>query len=551
MRGALPGIAAALVAAAAASPSLTAPFVYDDRPYVVENADLRGGLERVPALFAASFPSTAPQRGLYRPVTAVSLRLDRLGGGVPAPWRHHLTNVALAALLAFAVHALLRRFLEPSPAAAGALLFAAHPVHVEAVAWVSGRAELLAALLGVLAAGLLVDAARASDRGRAAAGGALLLAGILAKEGAAALAVLLPAWALRARPRAPALAVVPALAAAAVAMAARLAVLGAAGPAPGETVGAARLADRWPLVLAAAGEHLRLLVWPHPLSLERMPQPPASWSDPAVAAGAATLATAVGLAAWAARRGAPALFAAWPFVTLLPVAHLVPIGETVAERFLLLPSVGACALLGAALAGPGRARRALVALLVTAGVGASVARATVWRDEVRLWEDAVRRTPGSALARAALGDALAAAGHPEAAGKAWQAALARDPALAAARLAWAGELARTGRVAEALAETAEAVRPRPDHPVAWNHFGARLMAAGRADEGEAAFRRAVELSPRYGSALRNLAAAVLERGRADEGAELLRRARAADPGLPGLAELEARAAALRGSAGSR
>lgn len=548
-RGALPGIAAALVAMAAASPPLTAPFVYDDRHYVVENADLRGGLDRIPALFTVSFPSVAPERGLYRPVTALSLRLDRIGSERPAALRYHLTNLALAGALALAVHALLRRFLEPGPAAAGALLFAAHPVHVEAVAWVSGRAELLAALFAVMATSRLVDAARTADRARAAAGGAVLLAGILAKENAAAVGVLLSLWAVASRPRAPALALGAAFAATGVAAVARFAVLGTLGPSPGETVGAARWVDRLPLVLAAGGEHLRLLAWPHPLSLERMPEPPSAWSDPSVGAGALVLLAAAVLAAWAARRGVPVLFAAWPFAALLPVAHLVPIGETVAERFLLLPSVGACAVVGALLGRSGAARgmrHTAVAVLVAAGLAASIARAAVWRDEVALWDDAVRRAPGSAVAHGALGDALAAAGRTEEAAREWQAALDRDPALTAARLAWAAELARRGRPVEALEETEAAVRWRPENPVGWNHLGARLMGAGRADDAEAAFRRAVELSPRYGAALRNLGAAALEGGRPDEALALLQRAREVDPGLGGLDELATRAAALRG-----
>ena len=54
-------------------------------------------------------------------------------------WRHHATNLVLWGLLVFVVHGTLRRLVPGHAATAGALLFAVHPVHVEAVAWITGR----------------------------------------------------------------------------------------------------------------------------------------------------------------------------------------------------------------------------------------------------------------------------------------------------------------------------------------------------------------------------------------------------------------------------
>ena len=59
---------AAILCVLVHAPTLGAGFVYDDYPYVVDNADLRGGLSRIPRLFGESFPSHAPDRGLYRPL---------------------------------------------------------------------------------------------------------------------------------------------------------------------------------------------------------------------------------------------------------------------------------------------------------------------------------------------------------------------------------------------------------------------------------------------------------------------------------------------------
>jgi len=529
--------------------TLGAGFVYDDYPYVVDNADLRGDLSRVPALFGESFPAHAPERGLYRPLTAASLRLDRVGGPVVA-WRHHLTNLVLAAALVLAVRAALRRVVPDAAAATGALLFAVHPVHVEAVAWVSGRAELLAALFACLAFALALDAARGAGRGRLVAAGALLLLGMLSKENAA-VAVLLVALALGLGPEETAsrrrgAAVVGVLGIVVLAeLALRATVLGGLGPSAGDRVGAAGLADRLPLVVAATGEHLRLLVWPHPLSIERMPAPPGGWGDHAVLGGWFVLGLwTLAAIAWSRRRELLFLLL-WPVVALLPVMHWIPIGETVAERFLLLPSVGFCGLLGALLTSPAegparRVRGALLAALVVAGAAASVVRASFWLDEESLWRDAVRTGARSAAPWAALGDAQQRRGDAPQAIESYRSALAIQPDLTVARLALADALDSMGRRDEAFAESAEAVRLDPEHPVALNNFGARLARAGRVAEARKFFRRASEIAPRYAPALRNAALAALDEGDPEEARRLLARARAADPGLPGLDALEAR-----------
>jgi Tfp pilus assembly protein PilF len=540
-------LAAALLCVLVHAPTLGAGFVYDDYPYVVDNADLRGGLSRVPRLFGESFPSHAPDRGLYRPLTATSLRLDRVGGPL-LPWRHHLTNLLLAGGLVLAVFAALRRVV-PDPAAAwAALVFAVHPVHVEAIAWVSGRSELLAALFACVAFALGVDAARRGGAVRIAGAAAALLLGLLSKENAA-VAVPLVAGALwlgpgPAAPRRRAIAVVAVLCGAALgALALRTAVLGALGPSASDRGGAASLAGRLPLVVAATGEHLRLLLWPHPLSIERMPAAPSAWGDDAVIGGAVVLgAWAVALVA--CRRRCDLFFLlAWPVVALLPVQHWVPIGETVAERFLLLPSVGVCGALGTivvSLAMSPRARTATLAVLVAAGTVASAARAVVWRDEDALWRDALRHAPESVVPWAALGDAQRRRGDWPAAVDSYRRALAIRPDLTVTRLSLADALDAAGRTDDAFEESREAVHRDPEHPVALNNFGARLARAGRVEEARKFFRRAVENSPGYAPALRNAALAALDEGDPDEARALLARARAADPELPGLDAIAAR-----------
>lgn len=542
--------AAALLTVVVHLPALNGEWIYDDYPYLVENRDLTGGLDRVPRLFTSSFPSHAPERGLYRPVTALSFRLDRLGGR-PIPIVSHAINLALAAALTLAVFGLLRRWVTEGAAAFGALLFAVHPVHVEAFAWVTGRAEILACLCGVVATSLALDVARRERGwGFAVAAGGALLAGLLAKESAvvflpiAALLVMLdPAARGGARRSIGALGLAVGLA-----LVARLAVLGAIGPGSGETVGPAALADRGPLILAAAGEHLRLLVWPHPLSVDRMVHVPASWGDPRVLLGAGTLGLLVALGASLRRHPRALALVVWPILALGPVLHLVPIGEAVAERFLLPASIGVCGLIGLGLATLAeRRRRAAIACLVALGLVGSVLslqRARDWRWETDLWRRETERSPDSPVAWAALGDSWLRRDWPDRAVESYQQALEIDPGRTAARLAMARAWDQLGRGDRAMEESSTAVHIDPDHPVALNNLGARLARAGRVEEAEKMFRRAVEVSPGYAPALRNAAMAAAQRGDGPEARSLLERARRADPEAPGLDDLAERVRAL-------
>jgi Flp pilus assembly protein TadD len=408
---------------------------------------------------------------------------------------------------------------------------------------------LLAALFACLAISLSLDFAR--GRGgppRIVAAGLALLFGFFSKENAA---VALPLTGLamvgdeaaRRLPRR----VIGALAvltlSTLVGLAARGAALGALSPGTGERVGPAGLLERLPLIVAATGEHLRLLVWPHPLSIERMPIAPTGWGESAVLGGLLVIAGWAVVAGWLWRRPRLRLLVLWPVIALLPVMHLVPIGETVAERFLVLPSVGFVGLVGALLLGEGaptRSRVAVVAVIVAGGLALSAARARTWSDEETLWREAARHEPRSASVWAALGDSYTHRERPAEAIPHYRRALEIDPRLTAARLALAGALDATGRHDLALQETQEAVRRDPQDPVALNNLGARLARIGRIEEAGRLYRRAIEISPRYATALRNAALAAIDEGRPEEARALLERARKADPRLPGLDVIQAR-----------
>ena len=408
-------------------------FVYDDVDFVLENASLRSFGGAFEAMLSP-FPPDQPERGLYRPFAALSHAADFGLFGLD-PRGHHIVNVLLYGALVWLVYALARNwFGETSPTAvAASLLFAAHPVHCDAVDTVSGRSEVLALFFMVASILLFLRASPAgsasASRRLGAASAFLYLLACGSKETAVLLPVVLVLH-LLARDGAPDGALAFArraldrtslhLGIACIYLAVRLEVLGGFGPAQPVLEGISPLA-RASTAGAVFAEYLRLLVWPGVLQLDfyyqqtiGVPGRPTlqsivGWASVSALALGWTTATVGALRGRATSLASPrGLWIAGlgsASVLLLPVSHLFDIGALMAERFLFAPSLG-FVLFATGLAAHGlrravgdRKTRRLVAIVVVAGLATaggvrSGMRASEWRDGVQLWESLARLTPG-------------------------------------------------------------------------------------------------------------------------------------------------------------
>jgi hypothetical protein len=145
---------AAAVAMAAYLLALRNGWAGDDMVAIRDNPATKSIGAALSAWFAPYWPEEFRWAGLYRPFTILTYGVDwTLSGG--AVWWFHLTNVVLNAAAVFLVVLVAARWLPVVGALAAGVLFAVHPVHVEAVANTVGRAEVLVAiwlLAAVLAA---------------------------------------------------------------------------------------------------------------------------------------------------------------------------------------------------------------------------------------------------------------------------------------------------------------------------------------------------------------------------------------------------------------
>lgn len=423
----------AAVALAASATSLRNGFVYDDVPVVEEDPRIRA---LSPGLLTMPYWAGDVRDRIYRPLTTASLALDRAAGG-GSPFAFHLTNVLLHTVVCLLVFALARRVLDRGPGAlVAALWFAVHPVHVEVVAGVVGRSELIAAL-GYLIAVLAwmaegEEAARHPSGGRRAGLALLTLAGAAIGVGGKEHAITLPATLLLVDAwtafrggqrfgtvfRRHAILWAGVVAVAAGYLALRVAVLGTALGAGNIAAGLENLgiAGRAMVMAPALLVWARLMIWPVHLAADYSPNafvPEPTLNVAHVAA--AVLLVGCGLAAWALRRrtGGVTLGLAWFVITASVAANVaVPTGVLIAERVLYLPSVGIALVAGAlwtlaheALRNreAGRLVWPVTAVALVLLAARTLTRIPVWHDNDRFFTSLVRNAPDSYRSHWAIG----------------------------------------------------------------------------------------------------------------------------------------------------
>lgn len=406
-------------------------WVYDDYFDVVRNAFVTS-LGHLPEMFSTTiWTGAGDENHLYRPLALVTYALNYQVSALQ-PWSYHLFNVLLHAAVSVLVVRLGRLWgLSAAAAGLGGLLFAAHPVHVEAAAAVFGRKDALAALFTLW---MVLSHRRALARGRwrtvlpvVAYAGAML-----SKEvGVVGLALVAAHdWVLEPdrerllRDRR-ALGLYAAYLLTFLAyLAVRTTVVGGFGVSDTSFLDnplmTAPLGTRLLTAVALVGRGVALLAAPVVLSpdysYDAIPvvRSVLDWRFLATLGGIALLGWA--LLQPAVRRSVLPLALLWYAITLFLTSNLlVLVGTIFAERLLYLPSVAYCLLVGAVLAWLTQRWRwgaaAVSAALLTALAVQTLRYSSAWRADVSLFRWAVASVPRSTKAHHKLGEELVRAGE--------------------------------------------------------------------------------------------------------------------------------------------
>jgi tetratricopeptide (TPR) repeat protein len=504
---------------------------------------------------------------------------------------HHLVNVALHGLNA----AILFLVLAGMTGAAGrsllvAALFAAHPLHVESVAWIAERKDVLSTLLGLLALGAWTGYARRPSVGRYVLVVLLFATSLMAKPMWVTfpfLLLLLDVWPLQRfqgspvdpdpepppAPRFPVgrlvLEKLPLLALSAASSTVTVVAQHRGGAVADLQIG---LGARFGNAAVSYASYLLKAFWPAQLAAF-YPHPRdglGAWQ----VAGSFLLLVGLTAAAIGCLRRLPWLALGWFWFlgTLVPVIGIVQVGsQAMADRYTYLPAVGlflAVAWLGHRVAGTRHALKA-AAVAATGLVALSVAtwaQLGLWSDHERLFEHVLAVTPDSALAHGVLSQGLRSQGRLEKAllhareaarldpgsARHWQSlgvslrelrmhAEARDAFLRAIELdpgyaiAWASlgqaEL-DLGNLQGAMGAAGEALRLAPREAQGFYVIGLVQLATGQLDGAARSLGEAVRLKPDYVAAWTQLAILEERSGRVAEAAESFRAAAASHPEDP-------------------
>jgi protein O-mannosyl-transferase len=559
-RSSLIGLLLALITLVAFWPVRNCRFInFDDPVYVTANSHVQGGLNARGIAWAFQ----TGQAGNWHPLTWLSHMVDWDWFG-PEPAGPHLINLLLHAANTVLLFLLLQRL----TGAVGrsvfvAALFALHPLHVESVAWVAERKDVLSTFFGLL----VLLSYRSYTTHKTYKTYLLSLSffalALMSKPMWVTLPLillLLDYWPLQ-----------------------RVSGEGgeAAGsapdtwhPAPGTSHLTRLIAEKWPFILLSAAScivtflvqrsagavsslvrlplgarienslvsclrYLAKTFWPVDLAI---PYPhPGHWPF-ALVLFAAVLIVGVSVLALCTRRTQPFLFTGWFWflITLLPVIGLVQVGnQSLADRYMYVPSIGLfLALAWGATARLERWRWPRPAIAVPAVLILAVCAART-RDQLRYWQDsetlfrhAIAVTENNYLAHDNLGFHLYTKGRLDEAYEQYQQALRIHPGDPSTLNNLGSLFATRKQFAEAIRCYEAALKARPDYADAHNNLGVAHYTLGDHAAAFVQFNEALRLAPDNAQAHLNLANVSAANGKFDDAIAGFRRALSLQPDFP-------------------
>lgn len=502
---------------------------YDDNHYVYENPVVQHGLTIHGTM--AAFSST--DLSLWTPLTRISHMVATQFFKL-RPGGHHFINVLLHSTNAILLFLLLRKMTNAFwPSAFVAALFAIHPLHVESVAWVSERKDVLSGLFFILTLWAYYHYAQyRQSLLRYSTVCILFVCGLMAKPMLITLpfvSLLLDYWSLqrlvgsaegitRLFPRRVVLEKIPLIILAGLFVSVVLLdPFSWNPPRPGFVP--------YPLYLRLTNAVISYatycwqMIWPVDLTV-RYPFP--SHFEPAKVVSSLVFLCGITLWAFSSRRNMPYALVGWLWYLgmLVPVIGVVELGgEAHADRYTYLPQIGLYILIAWTVSEFITKRPRLrnvgtiAAVAVVCGFAyAARIQAAYWRDSESLWTRAVAVTRDNDVAHAHLGTDLAIKGRLAEAIVHLQRALEINPTNEDAHRTIGIAYAQQGRTDEAINHFQAAIQLNPNHPAAHNNLGNAYLQKGELDLATTEFQRAIQLDPHHRTAYSNLGSVFSQRG---------------------------------------
>lgn len=492
--------------------SLFNPFMWDDKWLIPDNPAIKEGWKSIltafsPEMWGGRADNEAFQR-YYRPIHTLVSVIDYQIWGLN-PFGYHLTNTLIHLVNSVLIFFLAVRLTKNDIASIiAAMIFAAHPIHTEAVTFISARVDLLASLF--LFVSFLLYIKSREEKG----GGVLFYAlslfafllALLSKEMALTLPLLIAVYAFvfeekgkRVLRAAPFFGVLLAY------------VLFRVFALSSFVASHKTMASPATLLLTASVavfDYVRLMFIPYPLKAYHSIVWQAGVSLKMLASVVLLAVSGIAVVVlYLKDKKAEAYAIFWTFLTIAPVLNIGALGEfSIAERYAYIPTIGFSIFAGLMLyrLGKSGAYKYAAAAVVVVFMVLTFQRNRVWADELVFYKAMAEGAQDSALPRANLASVYMKKGD-------------IDKALieleAAARLAQNNALIRyelgmlygqKGRFSDAVAEFQAAIDLKPDYIEAMNASGMAWAELGRLDYSEGFFLKALEIDPAFTPARSNL-----------------------------------------------
>jgi tetratricopeptide (TPR) repeat protein len=516
-------------------PLVNSGFInYDDQDYVTENPHVQAGLtwSGVEWAFRTSHASN------WHPLTWLSHMLDvqLFGKGPMGP---HCVNLLLHTFNSLLLFLLLKRLTGVQwPSALAAALFALHPLHVESVAWVAERKDVLSTFFGLLSLCAYARYCQLATQNSKLKTPSYILAllffacGLMSKPMLVTLPflmLLLDWWPLQrlqsvtkvGQVRTPSQLVWEKVPFLLLSAAACVATVWAQTQAiqPLEHL---PLPSRVANAVVAYARYVGKTIWPANLALPYVH--PGHWPASQVF-GAAIFVAGACVVAFLLRRKSPFVFTGWFWFlgTMVPVIGLVQVGaQSMADRYTYIPSVGlfiilawAAAWLVASWKVPRAVATAGAPLILLLCGARTREQAGYWHDSERLFKHSAAVTENNFIALANAGGALFKQGHLDEALELYQQAYRVNPRYAEAANSIGAVLASRGSD-EAIEWFRKALALQPTHPDALFNVGNFMAKKGNTREASEYFEASLKAKPDNFEARNNLGNALFQLGRIDE-----------------------------------
>ncbi len=506
-------------------------YTQDDAIVITENMYTQEGISGIPGLlskdtFFGFFKVEGKEQlvagGRYRPLTPIMFAIEYQIFG-ENPFIGHLVNILLYMALGVVIYLLLMKifsqWIDPQKIAFFALIIAllyiAHPVHTEVVANIKGRDELMAMLLSCISLFILFRNNKNPEiKDHLLAGIAFFLAMMSKENGITLIPVvfLISFLLLNRSVKHSAISMIPFITAALIFIVIRMAVIGSGiGDPPLELMNNPfvkvvngqyvffDMTEKLATITYTMGKYIQLLIFPHPLTNDYYPRhiEIMQWGDYRVILSLILYLFIMGSLLFFWKRNKVVAFAAFFFLATISIYSniLFPIGTNMSERFLFMPSLAFCLLLGYGLSNiyykfTPYITYTLLAIIILLYGYKTIDRNVAWKNDYTLYTTDVKTSRNSAKALNAAGGVLSTTASKE-----------------------NNEVKKNSMLQEAIGYLQKAVEIHPNYKNAWLLLGNSQYYQKNYDASIRGYEQALNIDPSFPDANKNLDIVLAEAGR--------------------------------------